>query len=256
MHEVNAKSMPISTPISLKRALSSRVSAKRGDHRPAFSRGACRERREWVPAWTEIAGSVATILVCATLGCGDAADSGTGTEQATNGAVATGEHTTVIATDGVEQRLGLAVDEVRVALGSALKAALADGPETAIDVCRVEAPRLAQQASTDEITVGRTSHRLRNPANAPETWMLPFIAEFQALDAAPGRSRTVDLGARGTGYVEAIYTQPLCLTCHGENVDPALLKKIREHYPDDAATGFRAGELRGLFWAVGAKKAL
>jgi hypothetical protein len=33
-------------------------------------------------------------------------------------------------------------------------------------------------------------------------------------------------------------------------VDPALLEKIREHYPEDQATGFRVGELRGLFWAV------
>ena len=44
--------------------------------------------------------------------------------------------------------------------------------------------------------------------------------------------------------------QPLCATCHGESVEPALLARIRERYPEDQAVGFRVGELRGLFWAV------
>jgi hypothetical protein len=44
--------------------------------------------------------------------------------------------------------------------------------------------------------------------------------------------------------------QPLCATCHGEAVEPALLERIRALYPRDEAVGFRVGELRGMFWAV------
>ena len=150
----------------------------------------------------------------------------------------------------VEERLGFVVAELRTALAATLKSALAEGPVAAIDACRVEAPRLAQEFSNTEIRVGRTSHRLRNPANAPAPWMRAFLAEFQALEAAPNQSRTVSLGNRETGYVEAIYTQPLCLTCHGEQVAPSLLEKIRAVYPEDEATGFKVGELRGLFWAT------
>lgn len=199
----------------------------------------------------------ATLLVLTTAGCSDPKDPSPtlaptpATEQASPH-----ESENPAPTGDIEKQLADAVAKVRVALGSALKSALAEGPESAIDVCRVEAPRLAKQASTRKITVGRTSHRLRNAANAPAPWMLPFLAEFDALDAAPGRSRSIDLGESGTGYVEAIYTQGLCLTCHGENVAPALLEKIRTSYPEDAAIGFRAGELRGLFWAVSAEQTL
>jgi len=143
-----------------------------------------------------------------------------------------------------------AVARLRDALAGALREALAQGPDAAIDACRVEAPRLAREVGSAEIAVGRTSHRLRNPANAPEDWMRPLLEEFRQAEPQPGSFRTVDLGARGTGYVEPIYLQPLCATCHGENVDPALAERLRERYPTDQATGFRGGEFRGLFWAT------
>jgi len=39
-----------------------------------------------------------------------------------------------------------------------------------------------------------------------------------------------------------------CLTCHGSGLDPALKPEIeRLLYPDDQATSFKAGELRGAF---------
>jgi hypothetical protein len=143
-----------------------------------------------------------------------------------------------------------AVAGLREQLGAALKEAIARGPETAIDACRVEAPRIAQSLASETLSVGRTSHRLRSPANAPEDWMLPLLEEYRNSAPAPGSFRTVDLGARGTGYVEPIYLQPMCAICHGESVEPALAARIRALYPADEATGFRVGELRGLFWAV------
>lgn len=154
------------------------------------------------------------------------------------------------AAPGAAGEAAAAIAELRTELGKALRGALAEGPEHAIDVCRIEAPRLALAAAPAGISVGRTSQRLRNLANAPDPWMVPLLEAFSASDPPPGGSRTVDLGPRGVGYVEPIYLQPLCATCHGENVEPALLAKIREHYPDDQAVGFRVGELRGLFWAV------
>ena len=130
-----------------------------------------------------------------------------------------------------------------------MRGALAtQGPEGAIEVCQVEAPRLAQRSARPDVTLGRTSHRLRNPANAPQAWMLPLLDEYRAGEI--DGPRTVDLGPRGTGYVEPIAMQPVCMTCHGDAVDPALLSTIRDRYPEDRAVGFRLGELRGLFWAV------
>jgi RND family efflux transporter MFP subunit len=142
-----------------------------------------------------------------------------------------------------------AVAALRDALGAALREALARGPEAALDACRDAAPRLAAEAARPGVRVGRTSHRLRNPANAPEAWLLPWLEAYRRGESQRP-FQTVDLGAEGTGYVEPIHLAPLCATCHGENVDAALLEAIRARYPDDEAVGFRVGELRGLFWAI------
>jgi len=132
-------------------------------------------------------------------------------------------------------------------LQAALKDGMERGPEAAIDVCRLDAPRLAGAAASPGVRVGRTSHRLRNPANAPAEWMRPLLDAYRSApsDAGP---RVVDLADGGTGYVEPIRVGGLCLTCHGEELAPAVAAKIAERYPDDRATGFRAGDFRGLFW--------
>ena len=42
--------------------------------------------------------------------------------------------------------------------------------------------------------------------------------------------------------------QLLCTTCHGESISPGIASAIAERYPDDEATGFAVGDLRGVFW--------
>lgn len=144
-----------------------------------------------------------------------------------------------------------AIARLRDGLGRALRQTLGEaGPAAAIEVCRSDAPRIARDAAAPGVSVGRTSHRLRNPRNAPEPWMEPLLDELRSIPQAPNAFRTVDLGPGRVGYVEPIYLQPLCATCHGEQVAPDLLEKIRAAYPSDEAVGFRTGELRGLFWAI------
>ena len=47
-----------------------------------------------------------------------------------------------------------------------------------------------------------------------------------------------------------ILLQPECEMCHGEPAAVAeeVRARIDEHYPDDQALGFTAGDLRGWFW--------
>ena len=157
------------------------------------------------------------------------------------------------ASDAPMERPARAVEAVaalRTQLQAALVEALGESQEAAIDACRVEAPRIAERVSAAGVEVGRTSHRPRNPRNAPEAWMIPLLDAYRANPAPGDAWRAVDLGPRGTGYVEPIYLQPLCAACHGEVVETSLLQRIRAHYPDDEAVGFRVGEFRGIFWAV------
>jgi hypothetical protein len=47
--------------------------------------------------------------------------------------------------------------------------------------------------------------------------------------------------------MKAIPTGAVCLACHGETIAPPIAAKINELYPQDQATGFREGDLRGAF---------
>ncbi|MCC6274085.1 MAG: DUF3365 domain-containing protein [Deltaproteobacteria bacterium] len=129
-----------------------------------------------------------------------------------------------------------------------LSSMMAQGTEEAIAACRVIAPGLTQAASKEGIAVGRTSHRLRNPANAPRDWVKPFLEEFQKIPTDPQAFRTVALPDGKTGYVEPIYVKPLCLHCHGAALSEPVAAKIQSLYPKDQATGFKEGDFRGLFW--------
>ena len=132
-------------------------------------------------------------------------------------------------------------------LKTALVQGMESGPVQAISICRDEAPRIAAKLSVDGVQMGRSSHRLRNAANAPQGWLAPIVAAYAdgSHELAP---RRVDIGGGRTGYVEPITVQPLCLTCHGTELQPELAARIAELYPDDAATGFAAGDFRGVFW--------
>ncbi len=134
-------------------------------------------------------------------------------------------------------------------LKQTLVAGMAQGPEQAVRSCKLQAPEIAEAAASKGVAVGRTSHRLRNAANAPADWMKPFLDEFLA-EGKGGAARWVELPAGSFGYVEPIYVQPLCLNCHGDSLAPELRKLILEMYPQDEATGFAEGDFRGLFWVV------
>lgn len=135
-------------------------------------------------------------------------------------------------------------------LVDALTGSLSEGgPESAIHVCRDRAPEIATQLSVGGVEMGRTSHRTRNPANAPQPWVEPLLAAYleNPRDTKP---RAVYLDEGKVGYVEPIYVMSFCLSCHGSSIDPTLLTEIQSVYPDDQATGFMADDLRGLFWVT------
>ena len=50
-------------------------------------------------------------------------------------------------------------------LKQALMAGMQGGPLNAISVCKDQAPAIAASHSVEGVKIGRTSHRLRNPAN-------------------------------------------------------------------------------------------
>lgn len=132
-------------------------------------------------------------------------------------------------------------------LQSALMTGMQEGPLNAIDVCKIQAPAIADSLAVEGIRIGRTSHRLRNPANTAPDWVNPILASY--LDDHSDRTpRTVSLADNREGYVEPITTKPLCLACHGTALAPDVASLIEKVYPQDEATGFKLDELRGVYW--------
>jgi len=125
------------------------------------------------------------------------------------------------------------------------------GPAAAVRVCRDEAQQLTAAVVAEQgIEIGRTSHRLRNLANAPRPWVAKLLPGYAGRKAGEVQPRVVDLGDR-IGVVKPLPMQPLCLSCHGapEALAPEVRHIIASAYPHDEATGFALGEVRGLIWA-------
>ena len=79
--------------------------------------------------------------------------------------------------------------------------------------------------------------------------MEDLLKEWQTTRLnTPAAARVVVLANGRIGYAEPLYTMPLCVNCHGQNLKPEVAQQIKKLYPDDQATGFHAGDLRGLLW--------
>lgn len=143
-----------------------------------------------------------------------------------------------------------------LSLQGELFAAMKDGgPVKALDVCRARAPEIARSATAGSPwTIGRTALKVRNAANAPDAWEAAKLEEFRRRLAKGEELAAIEAfevveseGRPAFRYMKAIGTTSPCLTCHGSDLKPEIAAKVRELYPDDQATGFSSGQLRGAF---------
>ena len=143
-------------------------------------------------------------------------------------------------------------------LGQKLKAAMStDGPVAAVSVCKESAPAIARQLSiTNDAKVTRIGTRVRNQnMGVPNAWQREALTRFEARLSQGEKAPDIEywqVADNGHGkselrYAKAITVQPQCLSCHGAAQDIAapLADKLRIEYPDDQATGYSVGQLRG-----------
>ena len=129
------------------------------------------------------------------------------------------------------------------------------GPINAISVCNLSAPAIANTYSVSRgWDVGRTSLKVRNPANAPDAWERSVLESFEERKTAgedPAKMEYHEVvrqdGVKQLRYMKAIPTAQLCLACHGESVDSITRTRLEKLYPDDQALGYKAGDIRGAF---------
>lgn len=144
------------------------------------------------------------------------------------------------------------VKQFKTELQSTLLGAINEnGPAYAFQVCQMRAPEIAAAHSVAGWTVKRVSTQWRNIAGRPDSTEKAMLdqfveasttSDFLVLTSGPDTARTFH-------YYEKIIVRDMCLQCHGDiqRVDQDLWKRIRVAYPYDKATGYKSGDLRGMF---------
>lgn len=141
-------------------------------------------------------------------------------------------------------------------LKSRLKSTLqSSGPIAAISVCNIDAVKITNNVSSSfEGEIGRTSLKLRSLANKPDDWEETVLLKFEQLKDSGTPLNELEIyetvkvaNKKVFRYMKAIPASEPCLMCHGKNIAAPIKEKIQALYPQDEATGFSVGDVRGAF---------
>lgn len=139
--------------------------------------------------------------------------------------------------------------------GSLVAAMKSGGPVEAINVCNQVAPTIAATLSEKYgFDIARSSLKVRNASNSPDSWEKGVLNQFETRKQQGEAVKTLTFsevttaeGDQQMRMMKAIPTGEVCLKCHGRNIAEPIKTSLAELYPDDQATGFALGDIRGAF---------
>lgn len=130
-----------------------------------------------------------------------------------------------------------------------------DGVAAALAFCSDEALALTEEIQAEHdpaLELKRTTLRWRNPMNAPDPWEERVLGYLQRLERLDPALLPEELAARGPEgslrYYRVLRADAMCLHCHGAvpSIAADVRQEIRDRYPGDRATGYQAGDVRGV----------
>jgi len=139
--------------------------------------------------------------------------------------------------------------------GNLMKQMKLGGPKVAVPFCNAAAyPLTDKMAQKYDVKIKRTSHKIRNPKNAPNLQEKKVIQAYLAsLNKKEKITPVVQQEAdKKVHFYAPIILQKKCLACHGtvgKEVSRETDSIIKSFYPKDKATGFKVGDLRGI-WSI------
>ena len=134
-----------------------------------------------------------------------------------------------------------------------LKEAIATGGLShAIDICSIEAPQIAAQLSKESgWSVKRVSLKPRNSRRATaDSFETKVLQEFdlrQQTGELPSTMTYTKATTNEFRFMKAQGTEGLCLNCHGKSISNEVRSALKQYYPNDVATGYSLGQVRGAF---------
>lgn len=157
------------------------------------------------------------------------------------------------------QRGKAVVAETFSLLSSNLQSAIQQGGiSNALPFCSLAAsPLTAGMAGKHGVTIRRVTHKARNPTGQADPVELAILQQFEAALRAAAATNPPPLVTNLTAdtvtfFAPIVLNNELCLKCHGEpgkDIAPENVAVIQRLYPQDRATGFKLGDLRGA-WRI------
>lgn len=139
----------------------------------------------------------------------------------------------------------------RVLLSNLIQATKAGGPSYAVAFCNERAMSLTDSLSEKyHCRIQRISEKYRNPTNKPNKYDEDVLLRLGS--STSGEPLLVSENGRVVYYKPIRIANPACLNCHGnegKEIAVKTLEAIRKKYPDDMATGYKEGDLRGM-WKI------
>ncbi len=132
----------------------------------------------------------------------------------------------------------------------------AGGPLKAVNVCSDTAQQMSKLYSeTMNVDVKRASFKNRNEKNIPDEFEAKAIKMFEELKNEGELTAESNLiekavvdGKDFVKFAKPILIDAPCLNCHGSEsqISNEVAKVVSEKYPNDKATGYKIGDLRGV----------
>jgi hypothetical protein len=139
----------------------------------------------------------------------------------------------------------------KVLLANVMQAMKEGGPVNAVSFCNVHAMPLTDSLAEEyNCLIQRVSDKYRNPANIPTVTDLEILSGMSTANAM--KPLIVSEDGHTVYYKPIKIGMPACLKCHGskeKDIDSKTLEIIRQKYPEDLATDYKEGDLRGL-WKI------
>ena len=137
-------------------------------------------------------------------------------------------------------------------LGKNLKQSIAkDGLVGAMSFCNEQAYSLTDSMQVKyNAIITRVSDKNRNQKNKANAIELSYINAFkEKLENGEEIKPIIEKNGGKIHFYAPIKTNQLCLQCHGKQLQPNILAKLKDLYPNDLAVGYDDNQVRGI-WSI------
>lgn len=158
--------------------------------------------------------------------------------------------------DAAEQKARQATQRlVSTLMGEVQKHVKEHGLAGTVTHCSSRAQELSTLIGAEEgVEIRRVTEKTRNPVDAPDAFERRVLARFAELaqqDAIEPATAHVEVvkkdGREVLRFLKPVTVMKNCLGCHGtpEQIPQDVQQALRAQYPNDLATGYAVGDLRG-----------